>query len=57
MAYRIDLPDISIIFTQKAVTAVQRSERGVLCVIVKDPQQTTGIKKFIYKRGADVVKN
>lgn len=56
MAYRIDLPDISIIFTQKAVTAVQRSERGVLCVIVKDPQQATGIKKFIYKRGADVVK-
>ena len=56
MAYRIDLPDISIIFTQKAVTAVQRSERGVLCIIVKDSQQGTGIKKFIYKRGADVVK-
>jgi hypothetical protein len=55
MAYRIDLPDINIIFTQKAVTAVQRSERGVLCIIVKDVQQNTGIKKFIYKRGADVV--
>lgn len=56
MAYRIDLPNIDIIFTQKAVTAVQRSERGVLCVIMKDAQQTTGIKKFIYKRGADVEK-
>ena len=56
MAYRIDLPNIDIIFTQKAVPAVQRSERGVLCVILKDTQQETGIKKFIYKRGADVVK-
>lgn len=54
MAYRLDLPDINIIFTQKAVTAVQRSERGVLCVIVKDKQQTTGIKKFVYKRLADI---
>lgn len=54
MAYRLDLPDINIIFTQKAVTAVQRSERGVLCVIVKDTQQTTGIKKFVYKRLADI---
>lgn len=56
MSYRIDLPDINIIFTQKAVTAVQRSERGVLCVIMRDEQQTTGIKKFVYKRGSDVVK-
>lgn len=54
MAYRLDLPDISVIFTQKAVTAVQRSERGVLCVIMKDKQQATGIKKFVYKRLADV---
>lgn len=54
MAYRLDLPDINIIFTQKAVTAVQRSERGVLCVIVKDTQQETGIKKFVYKRLADI---
>lgn len=56
MAYRIDLPNIDIIFTQKAVTAVQRSERGVLCVIMKDDQQDAGIKKFVYKRGADVTK-
>ena len=56
MSFRLDLPNIDIIFTQKAVTAVQRSERGVLCVILKDTQQETGIKKFIYKRGADVVK-
>ena len=54
MAYRIDLPNIDIVFKQKAVTAVQRSERGVLCVIVKDTQQETGIKKFVYKRLADI---
>lgn len=54
MSYRIDLPNIDIIFTQKAVTAVQRSERGVLCVIVKDKQQDSGVKKFVYKRLADV---
>lgn len=57
MAYRVDLPNIDIIFKQLAVTAVQRSERGVLCVIVKDAKQTEGIAKFIYKRGADVKKN
>ena len=56
MAYRLDLPNIDIIFTQKAVTAVQRSERGVLCVIMQDDKQSDGIKKFIYKRGADVNK-
>lgn len=56
MSYRLDLPSIDIIFKQKAVTAVQRSERGVLCVILQDAQQTTGIKKFIYKRGADIEK-
>lgn len=54
MSYRLDLPDINIIFTQKAVTAVQRSERGVLCVIMKDKQQSEGINKFIYKRAADI---
>lgn len=56
MSYRLDIPNIDIIFTQKAVTAVQRSERGVLCVIMKDAQQDAGIKKFVYKRGADVIK-
>lgn len=56
MAYRLDLPNIDIIFTQKAVTAVQRSERGVLCVIMQDEKQEDGIKKFVYKRGADVLK-
>lgn len=56
MAYRIDLPNIDIIFQQKAVTAVQRSERGVLCVILRDVQQNIGIKKYVYKRGSDVTK-
>lgn len=54
MTYRLDLPNIDIVFTQKAVTAVQRSERGVLCVIMEDKQQKEGINKFIYKRGADI---
>lgn len=54
MAYRLDLPNIDIIFTQKAVTAVQRSERGVLCVIVKDTKQEAGINKFVYRRLADI---
>lgn len=56
MSYRIDLPDINIIFTQKAVTAVLRSERGVLCVIMEDEKQTEGITRFVYRRGADVTK-
>ena len=56
MAYRIDLPNIDIIFQQKAVTAVQRSERGVLCIILRDAQQNSGIKKYVYKRGSDVTK-
>ena len=56
MSYRLDLPSIDIVFRQLAVTSVQRSERGVLCVIVRDTQQTNGIKKFVYKRGSDVVK-
>ena len=57
MAYRVGLPSIDIIFKQLAVTAVQRSELGVLCVVMYDEKQTEGIKKFIYKRGSDVVKD
>ena len=30
------LPDIDIIFKQKAVTAIRRSQRGIACVIVRD---------------------
>lgn len=54
MSYRIDLPNIDIIFTQKAVTAVQRSERGVLAIVVKDSKQTQGVTRFTYKRLSDI---
>ena len=56
MSYRLDLPSIDIVFRQLAVTSVQRSERGVLCIIMQDEKQETGIKKFVYKRGSDVLK-
>lgn len=54
MSVRYGLPNIDIIFTQKAVTAVQRSERGVLAIIVKDSKQTQGVTRFTYKRLSDI---
>lgn len=52
---RIGLPNIDIVFRQKAVTAIQRSERGILAIIVKDTKQTeTDVTRFTYKRGTDV---
>lgn len=54
MSYRIDLPNIDIIFKQQAVTAVQRSERGVLAIVVKDSKQTQGVTRFTYKRLSDI---
>lgn len=30
------MPNIEVIFKQKAVTAIQRSERGIVCIIVND---------------------
>ena len=53
---RIGLPNIDIVFKQKAVTAVQRSERGILAIIVKDSKQTQGVTRFTYRRGSDVDK-
>lgn len=53
---RIGLPNIDIVFQQKAVTAVQRSERGILAIVVKDGKQTQGVTRFTYRRGSDVVK-
>lgn len=48
-------PNIDIIFTQKAVTAVNRSERGVLCVLVQDSKNTDNTPtKFIYKFETDI---
>lgn len=54
MSVRYGLPNIDIIFTQKAVTAVQRSERGVLAIIVKDTKQAQGVTRFTYKRLSDI---
>lgn len=51
---RVGLPNIDIVFKQKAVTAVLRSERGILAILVADEKQTNGVKRFTYKRGADV---
>ena len=51
-------PNIDIIFTQKAVTAVNRSERGVLLVFVEDEKQTSqGVTKFVYKYETDINDN
>lgn len=53
---RLGLPNIDIEFVQKAVTAVQRSERGILAIIVKDNKEH-GITKFVYRRATDVQKS
>lgn len=51
---RRGLPNIDIVFKQKAVTAILRSERGILAVLVQDDKQTEGVARFTYKRGTDV---
>ena len=53
---RVDVPSIDIVFKQKAVTAILRSERGILAVLVQDDKQTEGVTRFTYKRGTDVNK-
>lgn len=53
---RVGLPNIDIVFKQKAVTAILRSERGILAVLVQDTKQTDGVTRFTYKRGTDVNK-
>ena len=49
----IGLPNIDIVFIQKAVSAVLRSERGTAVIIVKDDKQTTAGYE-IYKFEADI---
>lgn len=53
---RLGLPNIDIVFKQKAVTAIQRSERGILAILVNDDKQTEGVTRFTYRRGSDVDK-
>ena len=48
-------PVIDIIFIQKAITAIKRSQRGVTLVILKDDTRTeAGIDLFKYE--ADITK-
>ena len=45
------LPDIDIIFKQKAVTAIRRSQRGIACVIVRDNTPgDTGYETYKYEK-------
>lgn len=42
-----NMPNIEVIFKQKAVTAIQRSERGVVCIIVNDDTEgTAAVNKY-----------
>ena len=54
---RLGLPNIDIVFKQLAVTAIQRSERGILAIIVNDDKQTEGVTRYTYRRGSDVSKD
>lgn len=55
---RVGIPNIDIVFKQKAVTAVQRSQRGVLAIIIKDTTNNAdGVKHYVFKRGTDVTKS
>lgn len=58
------LPDIDIIFRQKAVTAIKRSQRGIACVIVQDDTPgEAGYETYKYEKdipteryGAEILK-
>lgn len=47
------LPEIKIEFTQKAATAVERSARGIVALILKDDTQTTQTE-FVYDSVEDI---
>jgi hypothetical protein len=47
------LPQIDITFSTLAVTAVQRSQRGIVALIIRDATKTTAISE--YKVASDVV--
>ena len=49
----IGQPTIDIVFIQKAVSAIQRSERGVACVVVYDDTPTEA-GYFTYKYATDI---
>lgn len=49
------MPNIEVIFKQQAVTAIQRSERGIVCIIMNDDTEL-GEKVNKYTMSADVNK-
>lgn len=48
----IGLPSINIIFQQKAVSAIERSNRGICLVIVQDATAEAGV--YTYRRATDL---
>lgn len=43
------MPSIEVIFKQMAVTAIQRSEKGVVCIVINDDTEgTSAINEYIY---------
>ena len=46
---KIGLPVIDITFIQKAVSAIQRSERGTACIVVKGSVDTPTLRKYKYE--------
>ena len=51
---KIGLPNIDIVFVQKAVSAIDRSERGVLCLCVLDSHANAEAVKHVYKYETDI---
>lgn len=50
---KIGLPNIDIVFVQKAVSAIDRSERGVLCIVCFD-SHAEAVTKKLYKYETDI---
>ena len=50
----IGLPQIDITFNQKSNTAIQRSERGVACIIVLDDSLGDSVTVKTYKYATDI---
>lgn len=46
------MPEILINFTQKAASAIARSERGIVCMVIRDTAETASVAT--YKNVADV---
>lgn len=49
----IGLPVIDITFIQKAVSAIQRSERGTACIVVKGSVETPVLRRYKYESDMD----